>query len=225
MNNCIKTLLLVITLLVCLSVPLAAVNVSLPVLTDLIPGQLIEVPITVSDLTGAGVTAYFAEISFTEAVLNCTGVVKTGTLTSSWGALAVNTTVDGKVTIGAYGVTPLSGQGILLKVKFTVVGSTGQSSPLVFNIFQFNEGNPTAETQNGYAYLGPQGLDVPDVSITQNAGVITLSWAPVTGATSYRIESSYQPYSGFTHTDTTTSTTWNTSIEDKKFFRVFAVSN
>jgi len=225
MKNWIKTLLLVTTLLVCLSVSLGAINVSLPVVANLTPGQLIEVPITVSDLTGAGVTAYFAEINFTEAVLNCTGVVKTGTLTSSWGAPAVNTSVDGKVTIGAYGVAPLTGQGTLLKVKFTVVGSTGQSSPLTFNVFQFNEGTPSSTTQNGYAYLGPQGLDVPNVTISQNAGVITLSWPLVSGAGSYRIESSDQPYSGFTQSGTTTGTTWSTTNVNKKFFRVYAVSD
>jgi len=218
MNNWIKGLLLLPAMLVCLTVSLPAVDVSLPVIADLTPGQLIEVPITVSDITGLGVTAYFAEISFTEEVLNCTGVVKTGTLTSSWGAPAVNTTVDGKVTIGAYGVTALTGQGTLLKVKFTVVGSTGQSSPLAFDIFQFNEGTPSSTTQNGYAYLGPQGLDVPDVSITQNAGVITR-------AASYRIESSDQPYNGFAQVDTTTSNTWNTSNENSKFFRVYSLSD
>ena len=225
MKNWIKTFVLVTTMLVCLSVSLGAINVSLPVVANLTPGQLIEVPITVSDLTGAGVTAYFAEINFTEAVLNCTGVVKTGTLTSSWGAPAVNTSVDGKVTIGAYGVAPLTGQGTLLKVKFTVVGSTGQSSPLAFNVFQFNEGTPSAVTTNGYAYLGPQGLDIPNVTISQDAGVIILTWPQVSGATSYRIESSDQPYSGFTQAGTTTNTTWSTSNVDRKFFRVYAVSN
>ncbi len=225
MNNWINKMLLVPAILVCLATSIGAISVSLPVVADLTPGQLIEVPITVSDLTGAGVTAYFAEISFTEEVLNCTGVIKTGTLTSSWVAPAVNISIDGKVIIGAYGVTPLSGQGTLLKVKFTVGGSIGQSSPLVFNVFQFNEGNPTAETQNGYVYLGPQGLSVPDVSITQNAGVITLSWSPVTGANSYRIESSDQPYNGFVQVGTSTSTSWSTAIEDRKFFRVYAISN
>lgn len=217
-------IILSLVLLGSLVTSLCGIDVSLPVISNLTPGQLIEVPITVTDLTGLGVISYYADIRFTEAVLNCTGVIKSGTLTSSWGAPSVNTSEDGRVTIGAYGVTPLSGQGTLLKVKFTVVGNLGQSSPLNFEVFQFNEGNPPAITQNGYAYVGePASLDAPVVTIATDGVQITLSWAAVTGATSYYIETSSNPYTGYTQVDTTTGIIWSTTSTNKMFFRVIAV--
>lgn len=186
----ILSLMLVIGLLT----PLFSINVSLPEVNTLTSGQTVEIPITVSDVSGSGAISYYADISFTEAVLNCTGVIKTGTLTSSWGAPTVNTSIDGRVTIGAYGTQPLTGQGTLLKIVFTVMGTSGLGSPLNFNVFQFNEGVPSAVTQNGYASVGiPTPPVVPVLNLPANGAInipvnTTLSWNPATNARYYQLQ-------------------------------------
>lgn len=173
---------------------LNGINVSFPELNNLNHGQSVEIPISVSDLSGTGAISYYADIRFSETVLDCTGVIKSGTLTSGWGAPTVNTSENGRVTIGAYGTLPLSGQGVLIKVVFTVVGTTGQGTPLNFMLFRFNEGTPGSLTQNGYVSLGtPVPPSVPTLLSPPNAAtdipVITeFSWNPAANARYYHLQ-------------------------------------
>lgn len=71
----------------------------------------------------------------------------------------------------------------------------------------------------------PGGLEVPVVTITQSAGTITLSWPAVSGATSYRVEASNDPYGTYTTLGSTSDLSYNfTPTEDMKFFRVIAIN-
>lgn len=173
---------------------LNGINVSFPELNNLSPGQSVEIPISVSDLSGTGAISYYADIRFSETVLDCTGVIKSGTLTSGWGAPMLNNSEDGRVTIGAYGTLPLTGQGMLIKVVFTVVGTTGQGSPLNFMLFRFNEGSPESETQNGYVSLGtPVPPAVPTLLSPPNAATdipvnTVLTWNPAANAWYYQLQ-------------------------------------
>ena len=80
----------------------------------------------------------------------------------------------------------------------------------------------------GY-YLGPltDGLLPPeDVTITVVDEIINISWSAVTGATSYKVYSSDDPYTGFVE-DTSGSfagESWSAPIGDvKKFYYVIAI--
>jgi hypothetical protein len=66
-------------------------------------------------------------------------------------------------------------------------------------------------------------VDAPNVTITHSGSNVTLTWAAVAGATTYRIESSDEPYSGFTSVTTTSNLTWSGASAAKKFFRVIAI--
>ncbi|MCD8480417.1 MAG: hypothetical protein LRZ88_09480 [Candidatus Cloacimonetes bacterium] len=67
-------------------------------------------------------------------------------------------------------------------------------------------------------------MDAPVVTIVQNGANVDLSWDAVAGATSYRVESSDDPYAGFTLVGTTGNTTYSVSASPaKKFFRVIAL--
>jgi len=67
-------------------------------------------------------------------------------------------------------------------------------------------------------------LDAPIVTIVQNGANVDLSWIAVDGASSYRVESSDDPYAGFTLVGTTGNTTYSVSASPaKKFFRVIAL--
>ena len=68
------------------------------------------------------------------------------------------------------------------------------------------------------------GLEIPVVQASLYYGTIYLQWEAVTGASYYRIEASADPYSGFTQLDTTVNTFYSLFPEDKRFFKIYAVS-
>jgi len=65
-------------------------------------------------------------------------------------------------------------------------------------------------------------LEAPIVSITHSGTYVTLNWAAVAGATTYKIQSSDDPYTGFTDLTNTATTSWTGASEGKMFFRVYA---
>jgi len=64
----------------------------------------------------------------------------------------------------------------------------------------------------------------PIVAITQSGDNVLLAWPDVDGANQYRIESSDDPYTGYTTLGTTSDITYSTPASTaKKFFRVIAL--
>lgn len=71
----------------------------------------------------------------------------------------------------------------------------------------------------------PLTLDTPVVTISIESDTITLSWDEVSGATSYRIESSDNPYNGFSLLGTTANLYWSEAASmAKKFYKVTALN-
>lgn len=67
-------------------------------------------------------------------------------------------------------------------------------------------------------------LEAPIINISQVGGTISLSWAAVAGATSYRIEAADDPYGTFTELSTTTNLFYSGAAVAKKFYRVIALN-
>lgn len=128
------------------------ISVGLPVLnTSVTVGTVIEIPVTVGNLTGANVIAYQFQMGFDSDVLipESPYFIKSGTISNATGwSVMANPNVPGQLTIGAFGSSALSGSGTLIKLTFKVLTASG-SSPLVFNSFLFNAGNPASNTTNG----------------------------------------------------------------------------
>jgi hypothetical protein len=89
----------------------------------------------------------------------------------------------------------------------------------------------TSTNYNNYPgyYLGPLSGEIlppEDVIITVADNIVTISWSAVSGATSYKVYSSNDPYDNFTE-DTSgnfTSTSWSAPLAaEKKFYYVTAV--
>ncbi len=80
----------------------------------------------------------------------------------------------------------------------------------------------------GY-YLGPLTSEIlppEDVIITVENDIVTIAWSAVTGATSYKIFSSDDPYTGFIEetSGTFAGESWSISIiNEKKFYYVTAI--
>ena len=169
--------------------PAVTVPVSLLNVAGAGSGSIVSIPVTVSDLSGLGVRAYDLHLSFDPAVLQPLATPYDTTATLSSGMfITPNATNSGHLIISAFQVTDLSGPGTLLNLKFTVVGTAGQSTLLTFedyadpnNLnhagFRFNAGNPRAITTN--AWLQVDGVNATGGNIS---GTITdATGAPVSG--------------------------------------------
>jgi len=117
--------------------------------------------VTVSDTTGSEIISYDFQITFDPSVVQpaSTAYDVTGTMSSSM-AITANSPASGHLVVSAFQSSSLVGAGTLINLKFTVVGTSGQTTPLTFedytdpsNIFhpafQFNEGVPDDATTNG----------------------------------------------------------------------------
>jgi hypothetical protein len=67
-------------------------------------------------------------------------------------------------------------------------------------------------------------LDSPVVTIVHTGNNVDLTWTAITGASSYRIESSDDPYGTFTLVGTTNNTSYGIpATPAKQFFKVIAI--
>ncbi len=131
-----------------------AIQVSLPT-TNAVPGASAVIPVTVGDLSGRGVIAYDFDLVFDQNVLQLQNepIDISGTLSS---AMTVTPNPSpGRLRVSAFAITPLTGTGILIKLKFNVTGSVSTTTTLNWQKFQFNEGNPQANPVNGRLTVVP----------------------------------------------------------------------
>ncbi|MBI1761409.1 MAG: hypothetical protein HYR56_08240 [Acidobacteria bacterium] len=115
-------------------------------------GTTLTAPIAASDTTGKSVIAYDATLTYDPAVLRLQNppTDKTGTLSSNF-TITTNIPAAGQLRISGFGSTALTGAGVLLNVKFDVLGAANACSNLSFTSFRFNEGTPCSTTTNGRA--------------------------------------------------------------------------
>jgi len=123
----------------------------------------ILIPVTVGNETGLNVTAYDFTVSFDPNILQPASPAfeTTGTLAAAAGGYSVFVDPNqpaGKLRVGAFGTTPLSGQGTLIFLRFTVLDGAAATSQLNFEQFIFGEGrsqDTQAATNGSFMRLGP----------------------------------------------------------------------
>ncbi len=137
--------------------PPACVGVSISPTLSAPANSSLTVPVRVSDLTGKSVLSYDFTLAFDPAVLRLQNLPfdRAGTLSSAM-TVTFNTGVAGKLTISAFGSTPLTGSGTLLNLKFDVIGTRSACSNLILEAFRFNEGTPCATLSNGRVCVSPE---------------------------------------------------------------------
>lgn len=131
-------------------------------------GSAIEIPIFVDDLTGQDIISYEFTLAYSDTVLKATGVSIDGTVTSNWGMPFAITNTPGIVKIGGYAISPLAGKGVLVKIKFDVIGNPGDTTHLEFSNFKFNNGTPYARTQSGKFQVKSSGTE--SITVTSPNG-------------------------------------------------------
>ena len=149
-------------------------------------GTTLTVPITVSDTTGKAAIAYDATLTYDPAVLRLQNppTDKTGTLSSNF-TITTNGPAAGQLLISGFGSTALTGAGVLLNVKFDVLGAANACSNLSFTTFRFNEGTPCSATTFGQGLATrteaaatvplPTGLAGTTVRVRDSAGIERLA--------------------------------------------------
>lgn len=115
--------------------------------------------------------------------------------------------------------------------------STSKTINLTRTYYHF-EGSQAPQINNGLpctsvnlpAYDGvillstpPQPLESPIVTINKTPEGILLNWQPVSGATSYRVLRSDDPYTGFENIATITNTNFLDVLSNRKFYKVIAI--
>ncbi|MBX7053579.1 MAG: hypothetical protein K1X36_01400 [Pyrinomonadaceae bacterium] len=159
--------------------PNVTINVTAPAVNKMI-GSSFSVPVTVSDTTGAGIISWQFDLFYNPAIITpqVSPIDTAGTLSSGF-AVTVNSLTPGLLKVVLFGSTPISGSGTLFNFRFTAVGANGQTSPLTWQNFMFNEGNPSNIVTNGSVRLiaGPTASGV-----TIDGRIIDPSGRPVRNA-------------------------------------------
>ena len=153
-------------------VPVCA-TVSIPDGITGLPNTQINVPINTTDLTSRGVFGYEGAITYNSSIMTYVGFDQVGTLSSGL-TVVVNSSTPGTLGIVASSTsaTPLAGSGVLLNLRFFVVGAINNTpSPVNFTSFMFNEGNPCSITDGG---------SVTVISGTISGTVIYVNGTPTT---------------------------------------------
>jgi hypothetical protein len=154
----------------------AEIAVSLPNSTAF-KGTIVEIPVSVGDLTGANIEAFDFSVFYDAAILQPTTMITSTseTLSQNCSTLA-NSPASGRATISVTCPTLHInfGSGTLINLQFNVIGISGQQSHLSFinpvnnqNTFQFNDAMPVARPTNGvFTVLGSTATPTPTVTPT-----------------------------------------------------------
>ncbi len=139
--------------------PEQVITVTAPLPKTTSPTADFTVDLSASDTTGEGVFGYEFNLLYdqTKIVPQITPCEGAGTI-SSGRSIVCNPNTPGLLRVVVFSTTgvPISGAGTLLKLNFNAVGNAGDTSPLTFQNFMFNEGLPQDVTVDGAVQiLGP----------------------------------------------------------------------
>lgn len=155
-----RKLVLFLFIIFLISSSYSQVNVTIPDTTvNLNIDDEFYIPVYVSSLDGQDVRAFQFEVNYNPDYLSYVSMQK-GNVISGGFYTDANETSSGKITIAGAGAYPLSGEGVLVKVKFKIL-VRGTSSVTLSN-FKFNEGSPAAVITNGTVTRITDYLTVPD---------------------------------------------------------------
>ncbi|MBN2092685.1 hypothetical protein JW964_23895, partial [candidate division KSB1 bacterium] len=149
-----------------------SINVKLPTKVEVTKGDTVRIPITVDDLSGKNVFNMNGKILFRSQTLDFIGAESKGFLIEKWGAPTINTTKDGEAIFAGFGAEALSGSGDLIQLLFLANGDYGDTTSLIFDIFQFtNESNLQPKLNRGFVKIHPKPVQV---TVTTSIGAPTV---------------------------------------------------
>ncbi|MFH0758255.1 MAG: cohesin domain-containing protein [Bacteroidota bacterium] len=139
-------------------------RISLVMVNDTVGmGQPVEIPVSVSGLTAADqVISYQFDIHFDHSVLEYTGNELAGTLAEG-GTVVVNSSVTGKLSVSYMNTAPMTGAGVILKLRFNALAP--DTTELTLSNAYLNN-NPVQDITNATVIV--MSLIPPTATITYN---------------------------------------------------------
>jgi hypothetical protein len=133
--------------------PVRSTSVELPNLT-VEPGKQFVIPVSVGGAGEKDVISYEFDLRYDPKVITpqVSPVDVTGTASRGL-STAVNAGEPGLLRVVLYGPLPVDDRGVLLNLKFTVIGEPGSFSPLTWESIMFNEGDPQATATDGQVQI------------------------------------------------------------------------
>jgi len=206
----------------------AIVTVAAPAVNQHV-GTSFLVPVAVTDTTGEGIISWQFDLLFNPAIITPQAVpVSTlGTLGSGL-VVTYNSPSPGLLKVVLFGTIPISGSGTLFNFQFTAVGAAGETSPLTWQNFMFNEGSPgSVATDGSVTLVSPTAAGVSvEGRITDPSGrpvrnaVVVLS-----GDSEFQITALTNAFGYFNFFDVPTGATYLISAETKNLqVRPFVLS-
>ena len=158
--------------------PLVNVSVSLPTMVSQ-GAATASVPIFVGNTTGLGIIAYDFTFTFNTSVIQLQNPAfdTTNTMSAGW-TITPNTATPGSIRIVAFNTAALSGSVPLINIKFNVVGAPAATTPLSWQAFTFNEGDPAASplSNGSYTVTAPTAVRLEKFTATGYDGGVYLEW-------------------------------------------------
>ncbi len=107
--------------------------------TTFYQGQMVDIPVYTTDLTGLNISSGQFSLSFNQNILNPVQVIKTGTLLQSFSDPVFKDQSGGKMDVSFAGSGSLTGAGVLLIIQFQITKFNTGSTALSFSNITFNE--------------------------------------------------------------------------------------
>jgi len=136
--------------------------------TSIMEGRSFDLPIRVTDVSGVGILSGQFVLSYRANILTAIDVIEEGSLVEDWGDVDFRVT-EGQIRISFSGTESLSGQGVLVYIRFQVTPEGSGGSSLTLPEVFFNEGI-WAKVYNGYFTL----IQAPVFTVTPNTAVLTV---------------------------------------------------
>ena len=124
----------------------------------------VVIPVELRNLNRKDIVSYQFELAFSQKVIQPTAnpcdVLNT---VSKDLTVVCNAETPGLLRVVVFGVSPLDGDGILLNLRFTAVGSAGAVSPLTLRKLMFNEGEPQLRATDGEIKISEPSADTDSI--------------------------------------------------------------
>jgi uncharacterized protein YjdB len=135
--------------------------------TTFLSGQIVQLPVYVTDVTGLGILSGEFSLTWTSYQLEILDILEAGTLLESWGDVTY-LAQPGRLDMSFAGTSPLSGAGILMMLRYRVTG-VSSSTYVNFQNPLFNE-VIEANTQRGNIAITPP----PNLAISPNTATLVI---------------------------------------------------
>lgn len=125
--------------------------VTAPRLGTIANGEVL-IPVSVEGSANKGIISYEFDLRYDPSVIQpqADPVDVAGTVSRGLSVVS-NASEAGFLRVAVYGAMPIDADGLLLILKFTAVGTAGSASPLTWERFVFNDGDPNATFTDGQA--------------------------------------------------------------------------